>query len=219
MLQRNSSTRPGSKIESGNYEVIFVAGHQLGIGCYLVEYERDWSMLMQIILSTLETVVNTSDQLRSALSEHIQLHSDIVLNDVIADISVEIDILDQNYFPLKQTKSLHVTFSDNFRTSLIFFIRRKQVLKSLKDVSLERLSELLNKTDAASELLKNNAKTKCLNSIEIPEMLKTDILVESRNIWNQKHEQNTAVMKKKMSGRKMLSRDFSWRAAFQYLMI
>ena len=218
-MQRNSSTRPGSKIESGNYEVIFVAGHQLGIGCYLVEYERDWSMLMQIILSTLETVVNTSDQLRSALSEHIQLHSDIVLNDVIADISVEIDILDQNYFPLKQTKSLHVTFSDNFRTSLIFFIRRKQVLKSLKHVSLERLSELLNKTDAASELLKNNAKTKCLNSIEIPEMLKTDILVESRNIWNQKHEQNTAVMKKKMSGRKMLSRDFSWRAAFQYLMI
>ena len=218
-MQRNSSTRPGSKIESGNYEVIFVAGHQLGIGCYLVEYERDWSMLMQIILSTLETVVNTSDQLRSALSEHIQLHSDIVLNDVIADISVEIDILDQNYFPLKQTKSLHVTFSDNFRTSLIFFIRRKQVLKSLKHVSLERLSELLNKTDAASELLKNNAKTKCLNSIEIPEMLKTDILVESRNIWNQKHEQNTAMMKKKMSGRKMLSRDFSWRAAFQYLMI
>ena len=219
MLQRNSSTRPGSKIESGNYEVIFVAGHQLGIGCYLVEYERDWSSLMQIILSTLETVVNTSDQLRSALSEHIQLHSDIVLNDVIADISVEIDILDQNYFPLKQTKSLHVTFSDNFRTSLIFFIRRKQVLKSLKHVSLERLSELLNKTEAASELLKNNTKTKCLNSIEIPEMLKTDILVQSRNIWNQKHEQNTAMMMKKMSGRKMLSRDFSWRAAFQYLMI
>merc|ERR1719431_749798 len=86
----------------------------------------DWTNLMEIILNTLEKVSNENGNISRKLS-------------------VKIEILDQDYFPLKQTKSLHVTFSDNFQTSLIFFIRQKQVLKTLKDASLQKLSQLLKK--------------------------------------------------------------------------
>ena len=201
----NRGTRPGSKFESRNYEVIFVAGHQLGIGCYLTEYEKDWTVLMEIILTTLEKVTNHTDTLRTALADHVQHHSAMVLGEIHPDIRVDIEILDQNYFPLKQTKSLHVTFYDNFKTSLIFFIRRKQVLKSLKDASLQKLSELLKKTERGS-----------LESIEIPESLKREVLIESSYIWNQRQVSARSVQN--FNDRKMFRRDYSWRA-LQYLMI
>ena len=201
----NRGTRPGSKFESRNYEVIFVAGHQLGIGCYLAEYEKDWTVLMEIILTTLEKVTNHTDTLKTALADHVQHHSAMVLGEIHHDIRVDIEILDQNYFPLKQTKSLHVTFYDNFKTSLIFFIRRKQVLKSLKDASLQKLSELLKKTERGS-----------LESIEIPESLKREVLIESSYIWNQRQVSARSVQN--FNDRKMFRRDYSWRA-LQYLMI
>lgn len=201
----NRGTRPGSKFESRNYEVIFVAGHQLGIGCYLVEYEKDWTLLMEIILTTLEKVTNHTDTLRTAMADHVQHHSAVILGDIQPDIRVDIEILDQNYFPLKQTKSLHVTFYDNFKTSLVFFIRRKQVLKSLKDASLQKLSELLKKTEKGS-----------LESIEIPESLKREVLIESSYIWNQRQVSARSIQN--FNDRKMFRRDYSWRA-LQYLMI
>ena len=56
-----SGTKPGSKSDSRNYEVIFVKGNQVGIGCYLVEYLMDWTNLMQMILNTFENVSNEDD--------------------------------------------------------------------------------------------------------------------------------------------------------------
>ena len=109
-------------------------------------------------------------------------------------VRVGIEIVDQDYFPLKQTKSLHVTFYDNFQTSLIFFIRRKQVLKSLKDASLQKVSHLLHKKKKGPDL----------ESLELPKSLKGELLTESSSIWY--HTQPS-----KLSDMKIIRRASGWR--------
>ena len=203
MLQKG--TKPGSKCDSNQYEVIFVKGHQIGIGCYLVEYEMDWTNLMNLILDTFEKTSNDDKKLSQSLSQAIESRIDRrFMSASEADIKVEIEILDQDYFPLKQTKSLHVTFFDNFTTSLIFFIRRKQVMRSLKDASLQKLSELLQKK-----------RRERLDSLELPLSLKSELLTESQNIWYQTQFSKNPQL---VSDRMMFRRDCSWRAV-QFLMM
>ena len=199
-----NGTKPGSKFDSQNFEVIFVKGHQVGIGCYLVEYEMNWTNLMNIILSTFENVSNDSKEISKALTDVIEARIDQrFLATGASNITVEIEILDQDYFPLKQTKSLQVTFDDMFKTSLIFFIRRKQVMKSLRVASLQKVSEIIP----------NRAS---FQSLEIPVTLKSDLLKESKNIWYEK--QNFTRACPTLSSRMMFRRDHSWRA-MQFLMI
>ena len=201
-------TKPGSKFDSENYEIIFVKGHQIGIGCYLVEYEMDWTNLMNIILNTFENVSNDVKNISETLSQTIgSLIDRRFLSSPGSEINVGIDILDQDYFPLKQTKSLHVTFDDNFKTSLIFFIRRKQVMKSLRATSLQKLSEIIQKRAG-------------LESLEIPLTLKRELLTESRNIWYQTQfcKSEGLGLASPDLGRVMFRRDTSWRA-LQFLMI
>ena len=195
-----SGTKPGFKSDSRNYEVIFVKGNQVGIGCYLVEYLMDWTNLMEIILNTLETVSNEDGSISRKLSDKIEKNMDWRFFTGGPNLRVRIEILDQDYFPLKQTKSLHVTFSDNFQTSLIFFIRRKQVLKTLKDASLQKLSQLLKK--------KQN-----FESLGLPETLKNDLLNEAQNIWYQEQISRTTFPDMKL--RRERDRP---RRAFQYLL-
>ena len=199
-----TGTKPGSKYDSAHYEVIFVKGHQVGIGCYLVEYEMDWANLMNLILDTFEKTSNDDAKLSRSLSRSIEARIDRrFMSSTEPSIKVDVEILDQDYFPLKQTKSLHVTFFDSFTTSLIFFIRRKQVMRTLKDASIQKVSELLQK------------KRQELDSLELPLSLKTELLSESQNIW---YQTQFAKNPQLVSDRKMFRRDCSWRAV-QFLMM
>ena len=56
---KKEKTNPGTKRETRNYEVIFVAGHQDNVGCYFVEYESNWIQMMKLILASFEKSENT----------------------------------------------------------------------------------------------------------------------------------------------------------------
>ena len=199
LTMMKSGTEPGSKCDSRNYQVTFVRGSQVGIGGYLVEQLMDWSNLMQIILNTFENVPNEDGIISKKLGDKIEQNIDSRFF-IGSNLQVGIEILDQDAFPLTQTKSLHVTFYDNFQTSLIFFIRRKQVLKTLKDASLQKLSKLLKKRHD-------------FESLDIPNSLKKDLLNEVKNIWYQ--NQNS---RQTFSDLKMIKRDRPWRG-IKYLMV
>ena len=47
LLNKN---KPGFVLGLEGFEIMFVAGHQLGIGCYLLEYETDWAKMIEIVL-------------------------------------------------------------------------------------------------------------------------------------------------------------------------
>ena len=115
-------TNPGTTRETKNYEIIFVAGHQHNGSSYVVEYESNWIQLMKLILASLEFSENTFDDISLFLNRELQKYLNPCIN-------VRLDIFDQTYFPMKKTKSLHLSFTDPSKTSLVFLIRRKQVLR------------------------------------------------------------------------------------------
>ena len=75
----------------------------------------------------------------------------------------------------------------------------QKVLKTLKDASLQKLSQLLKK--------KQN-----FESLGLPETLKNDLLNEAQNIWYQEQLSRTTFPDMKLRR----ERDRPWRA-FQYL--
>ena len=182
-------TNPGTTRETKNYEIIFVAGHQHNGSSYLVEYESNWIPLMQLILASLEISENTFEDISLFLNREIQKYLTLGIN-------VKLDIFDQTYFLKKQTKSLHLSFTDPSQTSLVFFIRRKQVLRRLKDISIQKVSEHMIQ---ASDLL----------CIEIPMSLKSDLTDEAQTIWNRRNPQEDS---QKQENQRNFGWKIEWRA-------
>ena len=182
-------TNPGTTRETKNYEIIFVAGHQHNGSSYLVEYESNWLQLMQLILASLEISENTFEDLSSFLNQELEKYLSPGLN-------VRLDIFDQTYFPKKQTKSLHLSFTDPAKTSLVFLIRRKQVLRRLKDISIQKVSEHI-------------IQTSDLPSLEIPQSLKSDLIDEARTIWNRRNPQEDF---QKQENQRNFGWKIEWRA-------
>ena len=181
-------TNPGTTRETKNYEIIFVAGHQQS-GCYLVEYEFNWVQLMKLILASLEMSENTFKDISLFLNRELEKY-------LSPGINVRLDIFDQTYFPKKQTKSLHLSFTDPSKTSLVFLIRRKQVLRRLKDISIQKVSEQMIQT---SDLV-------CL---EIPMSLKSEVIDEARTIWNRTNPQEDF---QKQENQRNFGWKIEWRA-------
>ena len=182
-------TNPGTTRETKNYEIIFVAGHQHNGSSYLVEYESNWIQLMQLILASLEISENTFEDISSFLNQELEKYLSPGLN-------VRLDIFDQTYFPKKQTKSLHLSFTDPAKTSLVFLIRRKQVLRRLKDISIQKVSEHI-------------IQTSDLPSLEIPQSLKSDLIDEARTIWNRRNPQQDF---QKQENQRNFGWKIEWRA-------
>ena len=159
-------TNPGTTRETKNYEIIFVAGHQHHGSSYMVEYESNWVQLMKLILASLEISENTFEDISSFLNRELEKY-------LTPGINVRLDIFDQTYFPKKETKSLHLSFADPSKTSLVFLIRRKQVLRSLRDISIQKVSE----------------QTSDFGCLEIPKSLKSDLIDEAKTIWNRRNPQ------------------------------
>ena len=148
--------------------------------------------------------------------QYLKLHISIIVENTFEDISlflnrevqkyltpgidVKLDIFDQAYFLKKQTKSLHLSFTDPSQTSLVFFIRRKQVLRRLKDISIQKVSEHFSEhTIETSDFL-------CL---EIPVSLKSDLIDEVQTIWNRRNPQEDF---QKLENQRNFGWKIEWRA-------
>ena len=190
-------TRPGDVLGSRGFEIMFVAGHQLGVGSYIVEYEMDWTALMEIVLEVLEEGNNLAKNIHTCLTNIISYHTKDVLNDTSNKVKVEADISDENYFLSKQARSLYIRIVAGASTSLHFFIRRKQILRSLKELAVH----------AVTDRLKENSK---IEELEIPRTLRQEVgqVVEYWWVQMKRPRQRLNYIQPRM-----MSRDVSWRAA------
>ena len=91
-------TNPGTKQETKNYEIIFVAGHQDNVGCYFVEYESNWIQLMRLILASLESE-DTFTDISLFLNRELQRY-------MSPGINVRVEIFNQTYFQMKLRVSI-----------------------------------------------------------------------------------------------------------------
>ena len=178
-----NKTNPGTRQETKNYEIIFVAGHQDNVGCYFVEYESNWTQLMRLILASLESE-DTFKEISLFLNRELQRY-------MSPGINVRVEIFNQTFFPMKLTKSLHLSFTDPSKTTLVFLIRRKQVLRSLKHISIQNVTEQINPPSD-------------LQCLEIPMSLKKDLVDEAQSIWYRAKPEEDFQKKENKT-------NFSWR--------
>ena len=192
------SSQPGTVLGSRCFEIMFVAGHQVGIGCYLAEYETDWTKLMEIVIETFEEVNNVVPDINIGLNTILSDYAKNVWIGAGKQVKVVTEICDEKYFLFRDTKSLYVTFFDDFSTSLQFFIRRKQTLRSLKQSALHTVTEALND------------KSK-IEFLEVPQSLKLEAKNELESCWVKRSPRSEDFSDR--SERRMINRDVSWRAA------
>ena len=190
-----SQTRPGYKLGSEQFEIMFVAGHQLGIGCYLTEYESNWRTIMDVILKTLEVSGKTEgSELVFSLSKILTTYVNKKRTDSESlQMSVVTELCDEPYFLHPSTKSLYITFSDELLTCLHFFVRRKQILQTLKDIGLDQFV--------------NSLQSLKVESKNLPKTVLEDIERENKAWWNCKISRTLSCLH---GG--MINRDVSWRA-------
>ena len=169
----NEETVPGFTLQSSQFMVKFVAGFQKGLVSNSLEYNTDWMEVMIIILETLEifpTSVKTVEQvLATALDEWV------VANGAL-NIKTSVKIEEKIYFPppYGSAKSLTLYFSDNFKTEVLFHIKKKTSMKTLKDLGAAAVAVQLE-------------EEKDIAKLEIPKTLLVDLMKAFKNDFSEKY--------------------------------
>ena len=169
MAENNiEKTVPGSILQSQNFLIEFVAEFQKGLtGCSL-EYNMSWMEMMGIILEILElfptSVKAIEEILDGALGDWILFCG--AADNIIASSKINEEI----YFPppLGSKKSLKVSFSDMSKTEVIFNIKKKTSMKTLKNIGITAIVE-------------NLKMERYITKLKIPKTLYPDIFEQFRN--------------------------------------
>lgn len=169
MAENNiEKTVPGSILQSQHFLIEFVAEFQKGLtGCSL-EYNMSWMEMMGIILEILElfptSVKAIEEILDGALCDWILFCG--AADNIIASSKINEEI----YFPppLGSKKSLKVSFSDMSKTEVIFNIKKKTSMKTLKNIGITAIVE-------------NLKMERYITKLKIPKTLYPDIFEQFRN--------------------------------------
>jgi len=179
MAPNDNETVPGFTLQSPHFMVKFLAGFQKGLVSEILKYETDWMEVMVIILDMLEmfpnSVKSTQNFMASTLenwissqpgAEHLNIKANAILEEKV-------------FFtpPLGSKKSLKISFTDNFKTEVLFHIKKRTTLKSLKDL--------------CSSAVVDNLKTKeDIDKLEIPISLIDNLVQEFGNDWSSRYHRN-----------------------------
>ena len=101
------------------------------------------------------------------------------------NIKVNATLEEKVYFtpPLGLKKRLKISFTDNFKTELLFHIKKKGTLKSLKDLS-------------ASAVVDNLKTKEDIAKLEIPISLIANLVKEFENDWSSRFYRNNINCRK-----------------------
>ena len=164
-------TVPGFTLQSKKFMVSFIAGLRNNQVSKKVAYETDWTHIMVIILRNLEKFPLSTYKVRNFLTENID--SWIRAHERFEPIRCSIEIEEKSYFtkPYGSKKCLTISFTDKFKTKIIFHVKKKSVMKSLRELGAEAVVDNL-KTD------------KNITNLDIPKTLTVDLMQAAKNDWS-----------------------------------
>ena len=180
MEQNNQDAATGLTFDSHDFMVKFVGVFQNGLSSPM--HKTTLKEVMEMILYDLEkfptSLQKTEQCLTADLKSWIIARTGLVHFNITAKVQIE----EQSYFtpPLGSKKSLRICLSDAFNTELLFHIKKKSVMKSLKDLGAEVVAESLKHKEDIAEL-------------EIPITLILNLLKEFNNDWNAKYHNANLV--------------------------
>ena len=179
MAPNENDTIPGFTLKSPNFMVRFLAGYQKGLVSQILEYETDWMEVMVIILDMLEMFPNSVMTAQNILAR--KLKNWIISQPGAEHLNIKANAFleEQVYFtpPLGSKKSLKISFTDNYKTEVLFHIKKRTTMKSLKDLSVSAVVD--------------NLKTKeDIAKLEIPISLIANLVKEFGDDWSSRFYRN-----------------------------
>lgn len=152
------------------FSLKFMSASQQGQLSHLLEYQTDWKEVMQILLTSLETCPTNKTEVEERGSEKLEEWALTQEGGEELELKVRVVISEKRYFQSDGLKSLRLVFNDMFKTVVLFNVRRKKLMKSLKKMSAEVVSSRLSCTEDISRL-------------EIPRGLIRDLEMAYEDSW------------------------------------
>ena len=136
MPTSSKNTQPGFTLKSERFSLMLMTAHQFGIGARDVEHGVNWRGVMKIVLHAFEKNFDNSDEVKDELRE--MLTETITF---MGDFEVEVGIYEELFFPGPRghKKRIKISLNDHLSTSVEFCIRKRNNMKSLKDLCMDAL--------------------------------------------------------------------------------
>ena len=172
----NEETVPGFTVQSEQFMLTFISAFKKGLSSHQLEYETDWLEVMIIILDTLEMFPNNVDVTERVVSKTLE---DWVASHEGAEnlnIKAAVKMEEKVYFspPLGTKKCMRVMFADKWNTEVLFRVKKKIGMESMKDLAAGAVADCLEKEDDIVQL-------------EIPMTLIYNLVKQFRNDWSAKY--------------------------------
>ena len=167
-------TVPGFTMQSENFYMKFITGLQCGVSSKLLEYETDWYEVMEIVLSRFEDEPETKDKFELIAARDLEYWARAQPGGDSLNLRISVLLEEKRYFepPLGSRKALRLVFNDRFSTQVIFHVRKKQLMKSLVQLSELAVAELIPKEETLSNL-----------ESELPQNLISGVSRAFHNCW------------------------------------
>jgi len=134
---QHADTVPGFTMQSEGFYLKFITGLQCGVSSKLLEYETDWYEVMEILLSRLQDEPENKERFEIIASRDLEYWARIQPGGDTLNLKIRVSLEEKRYHlpPNGTRKNLRLIFNDRFSTEVIFYARKKMLLKSLIDLA------------------------------------------------------------------------------------
>ena len=162
MSPPNRNTRPGFTLRSAKFRLIFLTGHQSGIGARDVEHGANWRGVMRIILTAFEEHPDNVEKIKADVVKKLSEY----------DFEVTVGIYNESFCPRPKghMKRVKISMNDINNTTAEFFLKKLKTMKTLRDHCLGVIAEKVN--DGLT-----------INHMDIPWTLRNSLRNEFYNCW------------------------------------
>ena len=175
----------GHTMESAKFWLQFQSASQRGVRSAVLEERTDWTAVMEILLQTLQShhmdLANLSQMAAARLE---QWAVDQPGGDLL-QLRVSLDIKNRHYYRQDQNKCLWLNFSDLHRTCVVFNVRRKTQMSSLRNLAAAKVAGCV-------------ARKGDLDGLEVPRDVTPDMREAFEDSWRVKYI-NTSPLKRKIT--------------------
>ena len=209
-------TISGFLLESQMFSLKLISASQQGGLSNFLEYQTDWKEAMQILLNSLETFPTNKAEVQKMGSKKLEEWALTQEGGNELELKIGVTITEKKYYQTDSLKSLRLDFkrldfNNMFKTVMVvmFNVKRKKVMKSLKVIAAEAVSSRLSSAEV-------------IDRLEIPRGLLEDVDAAYKDSWRVRYV-DTSHKKRKIAQVTSLnlasSRDcpFCWRANFKRL--
>jgi len=154
-MEEHPDTVPGFMMQSQHFFLKFVTGMQQGQSSKLLEFETDWFDMMEILLSRLEDEPEDQQRFQQISSTDLEHWALLQPGGDTLNLKIRVELEERggrSHRHLGTRKAIKLTFNDRYVTQVLFYVRKKRVVSSLRRLAAAAVVEALAEEEDLEEL-------------------------------------------------------------------